>query len=94
MLEATTILTQGVSDNARGKLPPTDIKKPCDVNRKVFKLLEPRTSNLEPRTSNLEPRTSNLEPRTSNLEPRTFKGYLKKSSSFFAIIASMSSIMS
>ena len=40
---------------ARGKLPPTGIKKPCDVNRKVFKLLEPRTSNLEPRTSNLEP---------------------------------------
>ena len=45
---------------AQGKLPPTGIKKPCDVNRKVFKFLEPRTSNLEPRTSNLEPRTSNL----------------------------------
>ncbi len=48
----------------RGEPAATGIKKPCDVNRKVFKLLEPRTSNLEPRTSNLEPRTSNLEPRT------------------------------
>ena len=41
----------------RDKPAATGIKKPCDINRKVFKFLEPRTSNLEPRTSNLEPRT-------------------------------------
>ena len=42
---------------ARGEPAATGIKKPCDINRKVFKFLEPRTSNLEPRTSNLEPDT-------------------------------------
>ncbi len=31
------------SEDARGKLPPTGIKKPCDINCKAFKLLEPDT---------------------------------------------------
>ena len=32
---------------ARGKLPPTGIKKPRYINRKVFKFLEPRNPRLE-----------------------------------------------
>jgi len=43
-------------ESARDKLPPTGIKKPCDINRKVFKFLESRISNLESRISNLESR--------------------------------------
>ena len=31
------------SEDARGILPPTGIKKPCDINCKAFKLLEPDT---------------------------------------------------
>lgn len=33
---------------ARSEPAATGIKKPCDINRKVFKYLEPGTWNLEP----------------------------------------------